>query len=128
MKSADYQEHSVSIALYTGTAHGWSLTILGDIVIYKFSQLFVPGFSISLFQYSNTVEQRQDESIAITTSTMQTNAGSPDRKANVECHSDTAVRMTTLYRPGHRFVASAVFNPQTSKSNQIQPLLQTTPD
>lgn len=40
---------------------------------------------------------------------MQMKAGSPDREPNVECHSDTAVRMTTLYRPRDRFVASAVF-------------------
>lgn len=115
LKSADYQERSVNIALYTGIAHGWSLTMLGEVVVYKFSQLLVPDFYFSLFQYSNTIEQRQDGLITITSSTMQTNAGSPDREANVECHSDTAVRMTMLYRPKHRFVTSAVLNPQTFK-------------
>lgn len=55
---------------------------------------------------------------------MQMKAGSPDREPNVECHSDTAVRMTTLYRPRDRFVASAVFH----KSNQLQLLLHIIPD
>ncbi|ODM21748.1 hypothetical protein SI65_02592 [Aspergillus cristatus] len=45
---------------------------------------------------------------------MQMNAGSPDGEANVECHSDTAVRMTTLYRPRDRFVTSAVFLSRTN--------------
>lgn len=49
--------------------------------MYKFSQLLVPGLYISLFQYSNTIEQRQDELITIIASTMQTNTGSSGREA-----------------------------------------------